>query len=407
MRRIVLNLTIALRSLQSFKLRSALALLGVFLGTFSLIVVSNVSRSLAEKTSLEAASLGENLLVVRSGIIRRVGGGLRALSEATNLTQEDARALLHGSRAIDDVSPSGGRLFPVRSGQVVLGRVLITGVMPNFPRIRNFHVAQGSFVTEEDQEAMAKVAVLGQRMAEKLFREESPIGKHILVFRVPFQVIGVMEEKGVDLSGVDQDSQILVPLSAFLRRLVNADSVNTIFVRALSQEAMPQAKAEVEAILRQRHKIGSGRPDDFTVIDLKDVLALKTQALGMIAVLGRIAAAVSFLIGGIGILSIMILIVNERRVEIGIRRAVGSRKRDIVLQFLMESSVISLGGGMVGVAVGYAASAVIFRLSGLPFVPSVWGFALAFLASVAVGVLAGIYPSRRATSIQPVDIIRA
>jgi putative ABC transport system permease protein len=407
MRRIYLNLRIALRSLTSFKLRTALALLGVFLGTFSLVIVSNLSISLVEKTNLEVAALGKNLLIVRSGVVRRVGTGLRSLSEATNLTVDDARAVVQGSRFIGDVSPSGGRLFPVRAGNAVLGRVLITGAAPNFPEIRNFRVGQGVFFNEEENEGIQKVAVLGRRVAEKLFARESPLGKHILIFRVPFQVIGVMEEKGADLSGVDQDSQIFVPIKTFLRRLVNTDYVNTIFIQAISTEAMPQAKAEAEGILRKRHKIGPGQSDDFTVIDMKDVLALKTQAMGMISILGRIAAGISFFIGGIGILSIMILIVNERRVEIGIRRAVGSRRRDIVLQFLMESSFISLSGGMVGVLVGYSASAIVFRYSDLPFVPSLMGFVTAFVASVGIGILAGIYPSKRAMAIQPVDIIRS
>ena len=407
MRRIFLNLRIALRALRSFKLRSSLALLGVFLGTFSLIVISNLSSSLEEKTEREAASLGQNLLIVRSGVVRRMGQGIRLMSEATNLTANDAAAIAEGSPFIHQVCPSGWRMFPVRSGSVILSKLLITGAMANYPEVRNFRVSEGSFFTHEDHESIQKVAVLGKRVVEKLFGNENPIGRHILIYRVPFQVIGIMEEKGVDISGVDQDSQIFVPLNTYLRRLINRDFVNGIYVQAVDEAALSHAKADIEGILRQRHKIGPGKNDDFSVIDMKDVMALKTQAMGMISILGKIAAAVSFFIGGIGILSIMILIVNERRVEIGIRRAVGGRKRDIVLQFLLESSFISLSGGMVGVAAGFAASAVVFRLSGLPFLPSLGGLVLSFLASVVVGILAGIYPSKRAIGIQPIDIIRA
>jgi putative ABC transport system permease protein len=195
-------------------------------------------------------------------------------------------------------------------------------------------------------------------------------------------------------------------LNTFLRRFVNKDYVNNISVQILDEESIPFAKSEIEDILRKRHKIKDKQNDDFTVIDLKDVMALKTQAMSMIKVLGRVSAVVSFLIGGLGILSIMILIVNERRLEIGIRRAVGSRKRDIILQFLMEASFISLSGGTIGVILSFIASIIIFLISKLPFTVSPAGLILSFVASVAVGILAGIYPSQKATRIQPVDVIR-
>lgn len=407
MRRVQLNLMIAWRSLCNFRLRTLLAILGVFLGAFSLIVVSNISGSLSRKTDLEIASLGENLLIVRSGTVRRLGAGTALLSQATNLTPGDAAAIAQSSGFIGAVSPSGNRSFPVRYGNTTLPSVLVVGVVPNYQDVRNFRVKEGRFIADEDDKSFAKVAVIGSRIAEKLFGRENPIGRHILIYRVPCLVVGVMEEKGVDLSGLDQDSQIFVPLATYLRRLVNKDFLGSIYLRVSEERLLPAAKGNVEEILRQRHRIRKGQADDFTVISMKDVLALKTQATETITVLGRIAALVSFLIGGLGILSIMILIVNERRVEIGIRRAVGSRKRDIVLQFLMESSVISLTGGMVGVFFGILASVIIALASRLPLSLSVAGLGAAFIASVVIGMLAGIYPSKKATMIQPVDIIRS
>lgn len=407
MKRISLNLKIAWRSLCNFRLRTSLAVLGVFLGTFSLIVVSSLSDSLSKKTEMEIENLGKNLLIVRSGIVRRVASGTRLLSEATTLTLNDARAIALQSRTVNTISPSSNKPFPVRYGNITLASVLIVGATPNYTEIRNFNVKEGSFITENDHRDMNKVAVIGSRVAEKLFGDENPIGKHILIFRVPCQIIGIMEEKGVDISGIDQDNQIFIPLNTYLRRFVNKDFINSIYVQVINDKSIPNAKTEIEEILRKRHKIGGDKKDDFTVIDLKDVMALKTQTTSMITVLGRISSAVSFLIGGLGILSIMILIVNERRVEIGIRRAVGSRKRDIILQFLMESSFISFIGGMVGVAIGFITSAVIFKISKLPFTISLIGIMLSFAASVAVGILAGIYPSKKATTIQPVDMIRS
>ncbi len=211
----------------------------------------------------------------------------------------------------------------------------------------------------------------------------------------------------MDASNVDQDNQVFVPLNTFMRRLANQNFINTIYVRTVNDQVMAQSRREIEELLRRRHNIRPGRKDDFAVIDLKDVIALRTQAISMISVLGRIAAGVSFTIGALGILSIMILIVSERRMEIGIRRAVGSRKRDIVLQFLIESSFISLLGGAAGVLLGIVVSTVIYKVSDLPFTMSPWGLEASFAASVAVGILAGIYPSKRATAIQPVDVIRS
>jgi len=406
MKKIALNLKIAWRSLCNFRLRTSLAVLGVFLGTFSLIVVTNLSSSMSKKTETEIAALGENLLIVRSGIVRRVGAGTRLMSEAATLAVADAEAIAQKSLFVNDVSASANKFFPVRYGNTTLGSVLVVGAMPNYPYIRNHRVQRGSFITNYDNRNLNRVVVIGQRVAENLFGDEDPIGKYILIFRVPCQVIGIMEEKGVDISGVDRDNQIFIPLNTYMRRFVNKDFINTIYVNVINSEVVKEAKLQIEELLRKRHNIRPGQRDNFTVIDLKDVAALREQTTSMITVLGRISAAVSFIIGGIGILSIMILIVNERRVEIGIRRAVGAGKRDIILQFLMESSFISFSGGMVGVIMGFIASAVIFRVSDLPFVISPAGIAAAFLASVTVGVLAGLYPSKKAISIQPADVIR-
>ena len=209
------------------------------------------------------------------------------------------------------------------------------------------------------------------------------------------------------LSHQDLDNQIFMPLNTFMKKFANRRYLDTIYVKAVDETTIPFAKHEIEHILRIQHKIGPDKKDDFTVTDLKDVMSLKTQTTEMITILGRISSAVSFIIGGIGILSIMILIVNERKIEIGIRRAVGSKKKDIISQFLFESSIISFSGGISGVLLGIAASMIIFAVSRLPFFISVSGLTFSFFASVATGILAGIYPSKKAVAIQPVDIIRS
>jgi len=403
---LLLNIKIAMGSLCNFRVRSLLALFGIFLGTFSLIIVANLSKSLVKKTDLEAEKLGKDLIVVRSGIVKRFGARIRVLSESTNLTIYDARAIADGATSVVSASPSSSRAFPVRYNGISLSNIPVIGVMPDYPEIRNFNVKDGLFITDEDMSELRKVAVLGSSVARKLFGEENPIGKYILIFRVPFQVIGVMEEKGVDVSGFDQDNQIFVPLSTFLRRLVNKDYINTIYVKIRGAEYNDLAKAEIRDILRKRHKLGEGKEDDFTVIDLRDILTLQTEALSLIKTLGRLSAVISFLIGGIGILSIMILIVNERKVEIGIRRAVGATKQDIILQFLLEAAFISLTGGIGGLLLSLPASGLIFKFTGLPFAISIPGLLFSTIASITVGLLAGIYPSRKAITFEPVHIIR-
>lgn len=407
MKRIFLNLRIALRSLYSFKLRTSLAALGVFLGTFSLILVSNLADSLARKGQLELDKLGKNLLAIRSGTILRPGRPVSLFTQAANLSLDDVEAIVAGVPLVTATSPASFKNFTIRYDGVTLPSILVTGAAPNYPEVRNFHPETGAFFTEEENLRLDRVAVIGKKIADKLFRGHDPLGKTILIGRVPCRVIGVMEEKGVDVSNVDQDKQVFVPLNTFQRRFVNRDNVNYIFVQVADSEALVPAKAAIEQILRLRHHLRPDQKDDFTVLNPKDILALKSQATALITVLGRIAATVSFLIGAIGILSIMILIVNERRVEIGIRRAVGSRRRDIILQFLLESSFISFLGGLAGVAFGLLISIAVFTLSQLPYRISLGGLLVAFTASVAVGILAGIYPSQKATVIQPMDVIRS
>ncbi len=407
MKRIALNLSIALRSLYSFKLRTSLAVLGVLLGTLSLIVVSNLTGSLVKQGEKELEKLGKNLLLVQSGTAIRFGMRTRVMSTADTLKVADIQAIKDHSPHVSMVAPTSTRTFPIRYGNILLGNTIVTGTSSSFTHVRNFQVERGRFFTDEEDEQLERVVVLGSGVARRLFGTEDPLGRHILVRRVPCQVIGVMEEKGVDLSNVDQDDQVFVPIRTFLKRFVNQEHVANIFVQTINSESMMAAKSQVEAILRDRHNLQPGQEDDFTVIDSRDLLELKTQTTSMITLLGRIAATISFLIGAMGILSIMILIVNERKEEIGIRRAVGSRRRDIVLQFLMESSFIALLGGMVGVFLGLATSLAIFYFSGLPLSISPPAIALAFCSSVLVGILAGIYPSKKATTIQPINILRS
>lgn len=407
LRRVALNLKIAWRSLTQFKLRTALAVFGVFLGTFSLILVSNLSQSLTRKTELEIARLGKNLLIVQSGRVRRFGSRTRLFSGANNLTLQDATAILKSLSFVREISAAATETFPVRYGSMVLPSVLVTGAQANYPRVRSLFPDQGRFYSAEEDALARKMVVLGSKVASKLFHGADALGRYVLIRRVPCVVVGVMAAKGSDVSGVDQDNQVFMPLNTLLKRFLERTFVGTLYVQVTDQRAMATVKEDLEGLLRRRHRIGPGEKDDFTVIDMKDILSLKTDATRLITVLGRIAASVSFVIGGVGILSIMILMVNERRLEIGIRRAVGCKRRDIVLQFLLESGFISMTGGGIGMVLGSFASFLVFEIFQLPACASMTALFTSFLAALGIGLLAGIYPAQRAVSIQPMDVIRS
>ena len=407
MQRIILNLKIALGALGNYRLRTALAVLGVFFGTLSLVIVGNLSDSLSLKTAQEIDNLGKNLVIVFSGQFHQHGPRTSLTSRSTTLTRDDGKAILDSLPAAAQVSPTGMKAFPIRYRNAVLKAVAVNGVTPNFAEVRNFEMAEGSPLTADDDRNQRKVAVLGPTTAEKLFGKENPVGKTILIWRVPCRVIGITAAKGADLAGNDQDNQIFIPLKTFLRTFTNQEYVNSLYIQAASDKAIASLQTDIAALLRMRHRIKEGVKDDFTVVDLKDVNALKNDAMGMITILGRTAAAASFLIGALGILSIMILIVNERRIEIGIRRAVGARRRDIILQFLLESSFISVTGGLIGILAGILASLAIARILSYPATISIPGLILSFAASALSGIVAGIYPSVKAIQINPVDIIRS
>ncbi|MBF0336596.1 MAG: ABC transporter permease [Nitrospirae bacterium] len=403
-RHVTLNLSIALKSFSSFKLRSALAVAGVVLGTLSLITVTNISASLRLQTLKEVESFGKNLLIVRSGLMgmhARPG----ALGEATNLTIADVRAIKNSTFYINNIAPATSKNFPVRYLDTTITTTLM-GVGSEFFQIRKLDLSRGQYFAPADDKELKRKAIIGAKVAQKLFGDADPMGKYIYVYRVPCEVTGVLRPVGADAAGVDSDNIVYVPLNTYLRRFVNKQYVSVIYIEANDDASLSPLASQTEDLLRLRHNIKKGQRDDFTVINLKDVNDIKTQAIRLVRMLGLIVSLVSFTISAVGILSIMILMVNERRVEIGIRRAVGSKKRDIMIQFLTESSFISFVGGVIGCVIGVALSLLVALVTGMPFVVSGTGVVIAFTASLCIGLFSGIYPSKKAIEIEPIYILR-
>lgn len=402
---LLLNLVIGLKTLAIFKVRAILAITGVILGTLSVVLVNNVTGSLKEKTARELASLGKDILVVRSDFTQSIRTSA-ILSGTATLTLEDARAIQDTSPFVNEAIPYGNIPFPVRYGKTTVAGTVVAGTKRAFFDLRGYTISTGRFFSEEEDNSLERIAVIGSKVAQSLFPDEAPLGKFILLERIPCKIIGILEPKGADISGLDQDNLVFIPLRTYMRRLTNTIKVNIIYVQASNKNKMAQLKGDIDALLRQSHKLQAGEKNDFTVIDLKDILRFESEAMKAVETLGLIAAAISFTISAMGILSIMVLMVNERKVEIGIRRALGARKRDILFQFLSESSVISLTGGIAGFILGGIISLIVFHLAELPFYISIKAMSFAIAASSVIGILSGLYPASRAARIRPVDVLR-
>jgi putative ABC transport system permease protein len=399
------SLKIALLSLSTHKLRTVLAMLGVFLGALALTGVRHISEAMVRKAEIEVEKLGPNLFMAGAGRIA-FGRGDGGRGAAKTFTMADAEALLAGLPAAAQGAPYVASTMPVRFER---SRVMcqLVATTSNYPFVRNFTPQYGRFFTQEELESKAKVCVLGRKIADRLFHEpEAALGKFVFVFRAQLLVIGVMEEKGADISGTDQDEQVFTPITTFMRRMANQIWISGVYVQLESEAAADPSKSSATAMLRSRHRISQGQREDFSVLTAKDTMVLKQQALDLVGTLGFISSSLSFAVGGLGILSIMILLVRARRLEIGVRRAMGARRVDIVRQFLFESGLMSVAGGGMGVLCALALLLVVYRLGDFPYVFDLALIAQALGGSAVLGLAAGAYPAWQAANVEILEVLR-
>ena len=409
MNKIVGSIRIALRALRVNRMRSALTMLGIIIGVAAVIAMVGVGAGATKRIQDQIQSIGSNLIMVLPGSVSTNGVRLGAGAVAS-LTQDD-------SKAIAAECPSVALSVPtVRGGvQVVYGNnnwaTNAQGVTPDYMTVRDYTMLSGQFFTTQDVDAAAKVAVLGETVARNLFGDSDPTGQVVIIKNVPFTVAGVLTPKGQSPTGQDQDDVILLPISTAMQKVLganraNAQAVGSLTVQAISPQAMDQAIQEMEALLRERHRILPGLEDDFTIRNLTEVFqAQETSAQVMSILLGAIAS-VSLIVGGIGIMNIMLVSVTERTREIGLRQAVGAKTRDILLQFLVEAVTLSLLGGIIGIAVGLTASVLISHFANWSTAVSPLSILLAFLFSALVGVFFGYYPARKAAYMDPIEALR-
>ncbi|MCC6529059.1 MAG: ABC transporter permease [Pseudomonadales bacterium] len=401
----------AWKAMGANRLRTFLTMLGMIIGVAAVILMLAFGRGAQESVNKSIADMGTNLLMILSG--STTSGGLRmGMGSAPTLTIEDARAIAE--------LPSIERASAVMSGtaQLVQGgnnwSSLVYGVTPDYLEVRNWALASGNSFDEVALRSATQVALLGQTVADNLFPDgENPLGKTIRIKNMPFLVIGLLEVKGQSMEGRNQDDAVVIPVTTAQRRLFGTrfrGSVQYIMAQAVSAELAKEAEQEITQLLRQRHQLGDNeqnrKPDDFTLRNLSELAQTAAVAARAFALLLGAIASISLLVGGIGIMNIMLVSVTERTREIGIRLAIGARRRDITLQFLLESILISLCGCLIGLIIGVGGSWLGQRLFDLPVLVTPSSVLLALSVASSIGIFFGLYPARRAARLNPIDALR-
>jgi putative ABC transport system permease protein len=406
---ILASARIAVRALRVNKLRSALTMLGIVIGVGAVIAMVAVGSGAQARVAEQIQSLGANVIIIWPGTVNQGGVRLGAGAQAT-LSEDDAWAIQRDIQLVQVVAP-----YVRGNAQVVYSNLNwatgILGVTPEYFPARDWEVISGRQLTQEEVDGASKVALVGQTVARNLFGDDDPLGQVIRIKKVPFTIIGLMDRKGQNTWGQDQDDQILIPLSTARTKVLGGNQVKGRAVGAISikvREAalMKEAEQEIRELIRQRHRIQPFQDDDFNLRNLSEVLESQEAASRVLTTLLAAIASVSLLVGGIGIMNIMLVSVTERTREIGLRMAVGARGRDILTQFLVEAVTLSLIGGAIGVGFGLLASHAIAYFAEWRTLLQVEAILLAFSFSAAVGIFFGFYPARKAAGLNPIDALR-
>ena len=397
---------IALEAMIAHKLRALLAVLGIVVGVATVIVMLAVGEGAKRNVLGKIQGLGTNILIVSAGQLTNVAGRPQIVGNVTTLDLRDAKAIPEECPAVSRVAPIQSRKLPVKYGTGTTNTNVV-GTSADFQIVREFRTVAGRFFDAEDVPAAQRVAVVGQTVLANLGVGREVLEDTIRINSVPFEVIGILEPKGVNYAGIDEDDQIFIPINTALRRLFNLTYLSSLYIQAKDEGVMDAAARQVTDLLHERHRTRTGQPDDFTLQTQAEILEAAQETSQTFSLLLASIAGISLFVGGIGILAMMVISVRERTKEIGVRRAMGARRRDILLQFILEATSLSLAGGVIGIAVGVAGGLILSRVTGWPTAISPLAILLAFGVSAVVGVFFGAYPARRAARLDPIVALRA
>jgi putative ABC transport system permease protein len=399
----------SITALRANLLRSILTSLGIIIGISSVIAMVAIGAGAESRVKESIESLGSNIMIVLNGS-RTTGGARGGTGSNITLTEEDAQALQRDVPSVEVAAPSVQGRF-----QLVFGNTNwstnIQGITEEYMIARNWQIDQGRAFNDTEYRSAGKVVLIGSTVAERLFPGEDPIGKVIRINKVPVQVIGVLQTKGQTPFGQDQDDTAFIPLTTAKKRVlggrwVKSNLVGQITVKVRDAQDVAAAEQEVATLLRQRHRIGEGAQDDFNIRNISQFLAARAESTRVMGILLASVAAISLIVGGIGIMNIMLVSVTERTREIGLRMALGARRRDILTQFVVEAITLSLLGGLIGVALGIGGSHLIAQTGDWPVLIEPQAIMIAVGFSAAVGVFFGFYPARKASKLDPIDALR-
>lgn len=396
---------IALRALANNKLRGFLTMLGIIIGVASVITMLAIGQGSKRSIQAQISEMGSNMIMIQPGADMR-GGVRQDASAMETLKLQDYENIVDETRYISFVSPSVNS-----SGQAIFGAnntpTTVYGVSPDYLEIRRYKVQDGDMFSEQDIQTAAKVCVVGKTVVDNLFPGgENPIGRVIRFQKLPFRIVGVLESKGYNSMGMDQDDLILAPYTTIQKKILAITHLQGITCSALKEEYTDQAIDEITEILRRNHKLRETDDDDFTIRSQQELSTMLTSTTDMMTVLLAAVAGISLLVGGIGIMNIMYVSVTERTREIGLRMSIGAKGIDILAQFLIESILISVTGGLIGVVFGVGAALVVNGVAHFPIYIQPWSVILSFAVCTVTGVFFGWYPAKKAAQLDPIEAIR-
>lgn len=406
--RLARNLGLSRKALTRHPVRTGLAVCGTGVGVAAVLVMVAIGEGAERQFTAQIEAMGGNLLLVRPERTEPLVGRTESEGLADTLVPSDADAILRGVPTIESVTPSFDANVPVKFGTLTTG-TSVRAVEPEYEQVRNFPAARGRYFTHEESEAGLRVAVVGARVVETLFEGIDPIGEFIRIQRVPFEIIGVLEEKGSSAAGgSDEDNQIVIPLRTGMRRVFNVDFVTLLYVKVRDEADMDLAAGGIAAVLRDRHSLDRGsRENDFRVDNQLLIVQAEREAAESFQRLITALASVALLVGGVGILSIMMLSIRERRNEVGLRVAVGAKRRDVRNQFVVEALILGAAGGIAGLLAGLAGASAIGSMTEWRTAVSGVAIGIAIGSALLVSVVFGVLPAQRAAALDPIESLRA